>query len=100
MEWNLDGQLLSRTPVHEHLDHGRAYTSSGRFFGCWGSAQTKQSTCGELDKDTGQWKNPSTNLAAVDLLLGAEGDELAFRDSQAGVYHLRWITPPTSGEVP
>lgn len=98
VEWGLDGQLLSRTRLPK-FHAGRAYTSSGRFFGCERNEQTSSAECRELDKKTGRWRGTPMNLGSGNYVLGADEDHLVLLDLRPGSVRLTWIKPPDFSEA-
>jgi hypothetical protein len=80
IEWDLQGALLSRTPVAESLYGGRAFTSDGKLYARILTRQPgQQKRLSVLDTKTGTWAAVSRELPRdAALLLGADGKHLVF----------------------
>jgi YD repeat-containing protein len=82
MEWDLAGNLLTRTLIK--MDKaGRAFTSSGRLYARFRVPGAKRLELRVLDKKTGTWTAVADNLPDTPeferaFLLGAEGDDLVY----------------------
>ena len=91
LEWDLKGNLLTRTVLPRDLFGGKAYTASGRFYARHRTGTTTRELR-VLDTKTGTWTTVPDNLPAEltsrGLLLGAHGDELVY---QFGPGNLRLI---------
>ena len=90
IEWNFDGQLISRTPLPEEPS-GRAYTVSGKLYATLRDSQKLV----VLDTQSQTWKPVPEPVERFKLLLGADGDELVFTtlNSSVGTAELVWFKP-------
>lgn len=97
VEWDLHGQLLSRTPIPKRPESGRAYSAGGRLFAASWNSETKQHELNVLEPGSGAWTRVADPSTKVDFLLGADGEELVYSEQAPGVLHLRWVTAPAVG---
>lgn len=94
IEWDLDGNLLRRTPVGDKFNHGRAYTSDGKLYTRVLVDGGTKLELRVLDQAAGQWLPVASNLpdyAAEQgaTLLGAHGNDLIYRLAGGNVRLLR-----------
>jgi hypothetical protein len=90
VEWDLSGNLLSRTPLPDISGTGRAYTSDGLLY--W---QSSDRQLRKLDTNTGKWTPVAVRLPEherVPFLLGADGKNLVYRLGPGNV-RLLYVTP-------
>jgi hypothetical protein len=82
LEWDLNGNMLTRTVLPRRLYGGKAYTASGRLYARHRSTGTGHELK-VLDTAIGTWTTVADNLPAElrsnGLLLGANGDELVYQ---------------------
>jgi hypothetical protein len=93
VEWDLQGKLLSRTPMRVRLDGGWAYTSNGQFFGQVRDDDGKGLRLVKLDRSSASWAPAGASDAQLRLLLGADGGDLVFQASGGGSARLLWVRP-------
>jgi YD repeat-containing protein len=82
VEWDLNGNLISRTVLPDLGGMGRAYTSDGKLYAQFLSTDRRRPVLRRLDRTTGQWSPVATNLpegVELPFLLGADGKDLVFR---------------------
>ena len=94
VEWDLQGNLLSRTVVQGRMNMGRAFTSDGKFYARFAVDGGKEFELRVLDRATGQWTAVATNLPEHGdwpraVLLGAHGKDLVYRIGPGNVHVMR-----------
>lgn len=93
VEWDLQGKILSRTPIRARLEGGWAYTSNGQFFGQVRDDDGKGLRLVRLDRSSASWASAGASDAKLRLLLGADGGDLVFQASGGGSVRLLWVRP-------
>ena len=91
IEWNLKGELLTRTVIDQRPMGGMAFTESGRLY-----AQLEKQDHIELawlDTKTGQWNPVPGATPERRLLMAAQGNELVFKASGSGAMRMIWFRP-------
>lgn len=83
IEWDLNGNLKSRTLIPRMLSLGRAFTKEGRFYGLFRIGKAGDWELRLLDTATGKWTPVADNLPPNEksdraMLLGADGDDLVY----------------------
>lgn len=92
IEWDLKGNLLSRTKLSGRLDGGRAFTSDGQLYARNITRQPgHQLDLVALDRKTGSWTFKRQLPEGSGFLLGADGRDLVFAPSTIGPYRVVWI---------
>ena len=99
VEWDLGGNLLSRTRLPDNLHHGRAFTSDGKLYARLKAKDNSAPQLHLLDRATATWNAVPTNLPAHleregIFLLGAHGNDLVYRAGPGNVRILR-VAPGT-----
>ena len=84
IEWDLDGNLFSRTPMDSaEYSGGRAYTSSGELYAGVIDAPPNQPALARLDRQSRCWQPVTIEGKFAPepwkLLIGADGDQLVFK---------------------
>jgi hypothetical protein len=93
VEWDLQGKLVSRTPIRVRLDGGWAYTSNGELFGQVREDDGRGLRLVRLDRGSLSWTPAGASDARLRLLLGADGGDLIFQASGGGSARLLWVRP-------
>jgi hypothetical protein len=94
VEWDLDGNLLRRTPAGDNFNQGRAYTSDGKLYTRVLVDGQRKLELRVLDQPTGQWLPVAANLPDYaeqqgSTLLGAHDNDLIYRLGGGNVRLLR-----------
>lgn len=100
IEWDLDGNLLTRTVLPGRMSSGRAFTAVGRLYARFPMPGGKPPELRVLDTNTANWTAVSSGLPDdIDfnraLLLGADGPDLVYSVGH-GNTHLVWARPGSS----
>ena len=94
--WNLNGNVLSRTPLSDRLSLGRAFTADGRLYARFARQKGQTPELRVLDTATAKWTAAADNLPererSAAFLLGADGNDLVYRVGHGMVRLLR--VPP------
>jgi hypothetical protein len=92
IEWDLKGNLLSRTKIPETFRGVRAYTSDGQLYSRMITHKPgRQLDLVALDPKTGSWVFKRQLPERPGLLLGADGKDLVFATSTIGPYRVVWL---------
>jgi len=94
VEWDLQGNLLSRTVVPKRMSAGRAFTSDGKFYARFPVNGGPEVELRVLDRATGKWTAIAANLPEYGdwpraFLLGAHDRELVYRVGPGNVHIMR-----------
>lgn len=95
LEWDLDGNLLHRTPIQDLKGYGRAFDAQGRLYAQFAIHPDRPETeLRRLDPATKTWLPvPNVQPETPSFLLGADGDQLVFQLGQPGNVQLTWSHP-------
>jgi hypothetical protein len=99
VEWDLEGNLLTRTVIPSQMSYGRAYTGDGLLYALFPLDEGRQKfELRVLDTANGKWNPAPSQLAAIPELprgsvLGAHGRELVYKVGASGVTRLLYFQP-------
>lgn len=99
VEWDLEGKLLSRTPMPHRMNAGRAFTSGGKLYARLKVKDSRVPQLHVLDRPNNTWNAVPSNLPAYieqegAFLFGAHGNDLVYRLGSGNVRVLR-VAPDT-----